>query len=353
MKRVVAVVVFALLFLAVGCAQKQEIKVIFSSDPPGGTLYKPSGEVWGSCPKELWYDIDSEAIKKGYLDAKGMAMRWPTGPERRSGDLIRLTVDGTDREVVFYQPKYKTEAPTGDLQVGGIEDLREKGAEWQKARRVDSAKADQTRTLLALTSKMPVTANKSTENLSGLLESRNHGTLTLEPGHLMLLDWSSLNRRSASVERRVSGSGVQFEIHFLSNSPGSCSRSFVSSGAGGRGDLIGADVSDYEEFALKLTLVWINGSSDPNLTQELVVGAVIGPTADGNPTSYEPVTLSLAAPEKAVTAITRVSADRVYEIGFHLHVEDHLDWDAAGSKVVLRVEPAEGGEAAAFNVPTG
>jgi len=169
----------------------------------------------------------------------------------------------------------------------------------------------------------------------------------------MLLDWSSLNRRGARVEGRrpESGSGVVFEIYFPSNSPGSCSLSFVSSGTGGRGDLVGADIRAYEAFALKLTLVSINGRSDPRAKQKLVAGAVIGPTATGRLTSYEPVTLSLAVSERTVTAMTPVSAEEVYEIGFHVHVENHQEWDAAGSRVVLKVEPAEGAEAGTFKFP--
>ena len=349
MKRIAGFAVLATLFLTIGCSQKRQLKVIFRSVPPSGTLYTQNGELLGTCPKTLWYDIDSEAIKDGYLDAKGMIVRWPTGPERRSSSLIRLTVDGTNRDVIFLQPEYETETPTGDLQVDVIEELDKKTVAWQKARKAGSIEIKQTSPPLALTSKKPIAANKSNENLSGIVESNNYGILTLEPEHLMLLDWDSLNRRGHDVKTRLSGSGVEFEIHFLGNDPGSCSRRFVSSGSGGRGDLVGADVSDYEQFALKLTLVSINGKSDPDIKQKLVVGAVIGPTADGFLTSYEPVTLSLAASERVATVITRISTDKIYEIGFLVYVEYHQDWDARGSTVILRVESAEGADASAFN----
>jgi len=90
---------------AVGCAEKQKVKVTFLSDPPGGTLYRQNGDLWGPCPKVLWYNPDEEAVKKGYLEAKGLIVRWPSGPEKRSDDLIRITVNGTNRRVTFTQPK--------------------------------------------------------------------------------------------------------------------------------------------------------------------------------------------------------------------------------------------------------
>ena len=105
MKHVIAVPVVILMMFAVGCAQKQKVEVTFRSDPPGRTLYKQNGEVWGPCPKVLCYNLNEEAVEKGYLDAKGLIVRWPSGPEKRSGDLIRITVNDTNRRVTFTQPK--------------------------------------------------------------------------------------------------------------------------------------------------------------------------------------------------------------------------------------------------------
>jgi hypothetical protein len=44
-------------------------------------------------------------MEEGFLDAKGLMVRWPTGPEKRSQDIIRIKVDGTCRRVVFTQRK--------------------------------------------------------------------------------------------------------------------------------------------------------------------------------------------------------------------------------------------------------
>ena len=104
MKHGFAIVILIPLLFAVGCAQNKRVKVTYISDPPDGTLYELNGELWGQCPKALWYDLDEKAVANGYVDAMGLIVRWPSGSEKRSGKLIRITVDGTDRRVTFVQP---------------------------------------------------------------------------------------------------------------------------------------------------------------------------------------------------------------------------------------------------------
>ena len=189
-------------------------------------------------------------------------------------------------------------------------------------------------------SEKPVVVDEPVE----ILPSR---ILTLSEQQLVSLDWHSPNRPGARVKgkRIVAGSAVEFDIYFPSNSPGSCSLNFVSSGEGGISSLVGADIRGYEAFALKLTLISINGQSEPELKQELVAGAMIGPTTTGQLCTYEPVTLGLAASEKTVIAKTPVLIDKIYQIGFHVHMLNPQDWDQSGSMVKLRVEPVEDGEA--------
>ncbi len=110
MKYGIVIAVFIPLFV-VSCARKQQLKVTYISDPPGGTLYKQSGTPWGPCPKVLRYDLDEDALAKGYLDARGLTVRWPSGPEKESDKLIRIPVDGTDQQYVFVQPEDEPNAP--------------------------------------------------------------------------------------------------------------------------------------------------------------------------------------------------------------------------------------------------
>jgi hypothetical protein len=218
--------------------------------------------------------------------------------------------------------------------------LCERQTEWQKMKKWRSTCAESIDSALAQSPEKSVAAGKPTEVPASRI-------LTLSKQQLVSLDWHSPNRTGARVKgkRVVAGPGVEFDIYFSSNGPGSRSLDYVSSGEGGRGTLVGADVRSYEAFALKLTLVCIDGQSEPSLKQKLVAGAVIGPAGKGKLGSYEPITLGLAAPEKTVIAKTPVSTGRIYEIGFHVHMLDPQDWDPSGSMVTLRVEPIEDGGA--------
>ena len=101
--------------------------------------------------------------------------------------------------------------------------------------------------------------------------------MTLSQEQLLSLDWHSLGRRGARViEKKPAGTGVEFVIDFPSNDPGNRSLEFVSGGEGGKGDLAGGDTSGFKAFALKFTLVSINGHSESDMKQALVAGAVIG-----------------------------------------------------------------------------
>ena len=110
MKHCFAAAIVVPVLFAVGCAQNKQVKVTYMSDPPGGTLYELNGELSGPCPQVIRYDIDEEAIENGYLDVTGLMVRWPSGPEKRSGKFIRVTVDGTERRVTFVQPKSEPES---------------------------------------------------------------------------------------------------------------------------------------------------------------------------------------------------------------------------------------------------
>jgi len=185
---------------------------------------------------------------------------------------------------------------------------------------------------------------RSSEESGGMGEpgqSRPGRILTLSEKQLVLLDWHSSNSSGARVKdkRILAGQGVEFDIYFPSNNPGSCSLDFVSSGEGGSGSLVGTDIRGYGAIALKFTLVSINGQSEPGLKQKLVAGTVIGPTDSGRISTYEPVTLGLADSEKTVIAKTFVSTNRIYEIGFHVHMLNPQNWDRSGSIITLRVEP--------------
>lgn len=169
------------------------------------------------------------------------------------------------------------------------------------------------------------------------------GVLTLSSSQLMFLDWDGPYASHAKVVKRriVGDSAAEFDIHFPSNKPGHRSIEFVSSGLGGRSRLVGRDVSDYKTFALKFTLVSINGTAGSDTTLKLAVGALIGPTNDGKVSGHTPVTLGGASERVAAISRTPVGKSKIYRIGVRAYMLDPENWDPAGSTVTIRVEPVQ------------
>jgi hypothetical protein len=165
-------------------------------------------------------------------------------------------------------------------------------------------------------------------------------TVTLSAEQLMSLDWSGRGvGRSAIVDKRIVGPGVEFDIRFPGGA-GVPSMDYVSTGAAGAGTLAGLDVSKYQSLALKFTLVSIDGGSDPNLPVGIAAGAIIGPTGDGRLSACEPVTLAFSPEHVTQVAVTPMHTERVRVIGIHAHVVNPMAWNPRGGVVTLRVEPA-------------
>jgi len=111
------ITLISLLVLSCG-QQQQQLKVTFLSDPPGGMLYRQNGESWGPCPKVLWYDLSEEVLAAGKLQAKGLVVRWPSGPEKRSDDTITFQIDGSDKQFTFVQfSEAKSDQQTPDAYI--------------------------------------------------------------------------------------------------------------------------------------------------------------------------------------------------------------------------------------------
>ena len=165
-------------------------------------------------------------------------------------------------------------------------------------------------------------------------------TLTLSSEQLMALDWAGRSPAGPKVVRKhaVDGSGVVFDIQFPGNKPWQNSINYVSSGSGGRMALVGLDVSPFRSLALKFTLVSIDGAVGPTLSQQLTVGAVVGPTRDGRLSRYEPLPLDFAGQQTGI-ARTSVDAPRLREVGIHVHMANPEAWSPDGTLVTLLVEP--------------
>ena len=170
-------------------------------------------------------------------------------------------------------------------------------------------------------------------------------TLTLSAEQLMALDWSGRSPSGGRVVHKhaVDVAGAVFEIQFLGNRPWENSIKYVSTGSGGRGTLVGIDVAPYHTFALKFTLVAIDGAVGASLPQALTVGAVVGPTGEGKLSTYKPFTLSFSD-NQTVIVRTPITVPRLREIGFYAGMANPEEWSEDGAVVTLLVEPI--GEAA-------
>jgi hypothetical protein len=174
--------------------------------------------------------------------------------------------------------------------------------------------------------------------------------LTLSSEQLALLDWCrpSLARPRVVDQRVLDEGGVEFDIRFPGNGPVARSIDYLSSGSGGHGALIGLDVEGYKTFALKFTLVAIDGEATPGLPQELEVGAVVGPTGDGQLSGYEPLSLGLASQPKSGVAETPLGMKRIRQIGIHADLANPEKWNEGATLVTLRVEPVADASVAAI-----
>jgi hypothetical protein len=168
-------------------------------------------------------------------------------------------------------------------------------------------------------------------------------TLTLSADQLVFLDWCGKLQTGAKVlkKRLVGGAGVEFDIYFPSNGPSNRSIKYVSSGRGGRGALVGVDIHEYTAFALKFTLISIDAAAGPDLAQELVVGAVIGPTATGQHYDYEPITLGFASEHTDGVSRTSVQTGKIRQIGIYVKMLNPEEWNPLGTVVTLLVEPVD------------
>jgi|GEM_PF-1144573 len=179
-------------------------------------------------------------------------------------------------------------------------------------------------------------------------------TVTLSADQLMTLDWGGRAvERAVVVDKRVVGAGVELDIRFPGNSRDTCSMDYTSSGSAGRRALVGLDVSRYEAFALKFTLISANGHKDPNIPLEVTAGAIISPAGDGRLSACEPVVLGLSSEQSTCVATTPMRTGTIRQIGIHVHMAKPQVWDATGGIVTLRVEPAPDADILSAPQPAG
>ena len=174
---------------------------------------------------------------------------------------------------------------------------------------------------------------------------------TLSPEGLMALDYNYYPDLTAQVvERKRSGTGVEFSILYQGNSDDDGSLFSVCCLMGGEKRMAGADISLYDAFALQFELVSVNGLSSPDTAGPLIVGAVINHSEDGG-WAYNPQVLDFDSVYHPTVATSRTptTADTISTIGIVANIPSPWwpppeinPWPESGALVKLLIEPVPG-----------
>jgi predicted outer membrane repeat protein len=144
--------------------------------------------------------------------------------------------------------------------------------------------------------------------------------------------WST----ASIVEKRdVPGPGVEFDIYFPSTKPGESHFECVATKKDEPNNpLFASDLRVFDAFALKFTLLAVDGDASPNHKGHLGVGSYIN-------MGYRPASVTLS-PEDTNTTVsrTRVGPDDVFSIGITINLITSEGWDPNGTTITLLVEPA-------------
>lgn len=144
--------------------------------------------------------------------------------------------------------------------------------------------------------------------------------------------------------RDIPGPGVEFDIWYKSNTSWTDARfKRHSSSRAGAGTLVGLDVSAYEAFTLRFTLLAIDGEEIPLTDGWMTVGAVLGPTEGGHNWGYAPEEIGTAAgyPRSAISR-TPVGSPIVEEIGITLASPPGEGWNPDGYVATVLITPPGG-----------
>jgi predicted outer membrane repeat protein len=161
--------------------------------------------------------------------------------------------------------------------------------------------------------------------------------LTLSDEGLMALDEYStriIGLKATILEKRdIEGSGVEFDIYFPSNKYPDNSIYYYFSEHKLNEVFQGIDVPSYDAFELKFTIISVDGNDSPHSVGILIVGAHING-------AYRPeaISLSESKPTSSIST-TRISTDRLSNVGFTAHMLTSRGWDPNGTAVTLLIEP--------------
>ena len=144
------------------------------------------------------------------------------------------------------------------------------------------------------------------------------------------------------AQRDISGPGVEFDIYFPPDNKrkDNYALAYVSCNNRGKGTLVGIDVNDFNAFALKFTLISIDGKNDINSGGTLLVGALVNA---GYSHAFRPECISFAKGVEAVS-ITKTDAEKTSIIGFEVYKSSPDGWSPQGNTITIPIEATPGAE---------
>ncbi len=150
--------------------------------------------------------------------------------------------------------------------------------------------------------------------------------------------YSPLLTATVTARRERADGGVELDIHFLSTKSPDYNLQLTSNQGAGAKTLVGLDLSAWDKYALKFTILAADGSttSCPTMT----VGALIGPTADDRRYAYFPVRLALPAKPSGVSS-TGKFAPKPSVLGMTISLYGG-NWPEGPHDVTMLVEPVAG-----------
>jgi hypothetical protein len=173
-------------------------------------------------------------------------------------------------------------------------------------------------------------------------------TFTLSDDAIMALDCrysTGVHTATISNITDVPGPGVQFDI--IIPNPHTDSVNWTSSIFGGKGKLAGRDISMFDSFALKFTLLSARGLSNPDAVGPLVVGSMV--TQSHYLWGFNPEIIEMNSTDNPSSAISVTSTDKagiIDLVGFTCYAPywsyDNGPWDSSGAVISILVEPAPG-----------
>jgi predicted outer membrane repeat protein len=167
------------------------------------------------------------------------------------------------------------------------------------------------------------------------------GDFTLSNEELMMI--KEYNKhvygKSTIVDRRdVLGAGVEFDIYFpgtkTSENHFEC---VITKMADPNNPLFASNLQMYDAFALKFTLLAVDGDRSSNHKGRLVVGAYVN-------AGYRPEVVSLySSDSNSTVSRTMVGNNKdVFSVGVTMHQLTSDGWDPNGTTITLLIEPVPG-----------